>query len=246
MEEPMLPVIRGIIDRRILVTCRAHPAVLSRLLPPPFRPKVIGGAGIAGVCLIRLQDVRPAGLPAAVGLTFENAAHRIAVEWDDPAGGPGREGAYISRRDTSSRLATLAGGRVFPGVHHHARFRVEETGDRFDVGFEADDGSARLRVTGRRSDRLPAGSCFADLDAAAKFYRRGSLGWSPTGRAGVYDGLELRTSGWRVEPVAVNRFESSVFEDPALFPPGSAELDSALLMRGLEHEWHSCGTLCCA
>jgi hypothetical protein len=31
-----IPIIRGVIDRRILVNFRADPAVLARLLPPPL------------------------------------------------------------------------------------------------------------------------------------------------------------------------------------------------------------------
>ena len=31
----------------------------------------------------------------------------------------------------------------------------------------------------------------------------------------------------------------------SLFPRGSIEFDCALLMRGIEHEWHGKGDLCC-
>ena len=122
-----IPVIHGVIDRRILVNYRVDPAVLAPLLPPPLRPKVIRGIGMVGICLIRLRQVRPAFLPAWLGIASENAAHRSAVEWDD--GGTVREGVYVRRRDTDSRLNALAGGRLFPGVHHHARFTVRETAD---------------------------------------------------------------------------------------------------------------------
>src|SRR5438105_3781853 len=104
-----VPVIRGVIDRRILVNFRVDAAVLARLLPAPFRPKLVNGAGMAGVCLIRLRDIRPRSVPPFLGLSSENAAHRVAVEWDQD--GDTREGVFIPRRDTSSRLNTLAGGR---------------------------------------------------------------------------------------------------------------------------------------
>jgi hypothetical protein len=39
---------------------------------------------------------------------------------------------------------------------------------------------------------------------------------------------------------------SSFFEDGSLFPRGSIEFDCALLMRGIEHEWHGRADLCCA
>jgi hypothetical protein len=38
---------------------------------------------------------------------------------------------------------------------------------------------------------------------------------------------------------------SSFFEDSALFPKGSIEFDCALLMCGIEHEWHGRSDLCC-
>ena len=132
-----IPVITGVIDRRILANWRCDPSVLAKLLPAPFRPKLARGYGIAGVCLIRLQAIRPAWAPAGLGISSENAAHRIAVEWDE-SGTDGRavlrEGVYIPRRDTSSRFNTLVGGRLFPGVHHHATFDVREQGGRLHVG----------------------------------------------------------------------------------------------------------------
>ena len=103
-----IPVIRGLIDRRILVNFRVNPDVLARVLPAPFRPKLVNGAGMAGVCLIRLKHIRPRFLPSFLGISSENAAHRIAVEWGDA--GETKEGVFIPRRDTSSRLNTLLGG----------------------------------------------------------------------------------------------------------------------------------------
>jgi hypothetical protein len=52
-----IPVIIGMIDRRILVNFRVDPVVLATILPSPFRPKLVSGAGMAGVCLIRLQHM---------------------------------------------------------------------------------------------------------------------------------------------------------------------------------------------
>jgi hypothetical protein len=53
-----LPVIEGLIKRRILANYRVDPAVLAPLLPPPFRPKLHAGFAIAGICLIRLDKIR--------------------------------------------------------------------------------------------------------------------------------------------------------------------------------------------
>jgi hypothetical protein len=239
-----IPVVRGVIDRRILVNYHVDPRVVAPLLPAPFRPKVTHGVGMVGICLIRLRNVRPTFLPPWLGISSENAAHRTAVEWDD--NGATREGVYVRRRDTNSRLNSLAGGRLFPGIHHHARFTVGETSDRYSVALRSDDGVTTMSVRGRRTGQLPASSVFRSLDEASAFFQAGSLGYSATPDPARFQGLELRCRNWQVEPLAVEEVRSSFFEDESLFPKGSIEFDCALLMRGIEHEWHGKSDLCCA
>jgi hypothetical protein len=238
-----LPLIRGVIERRILVNYRVDPAVLAPALPPPFRPKLYRGHGMVGICLIRLRGVRPRFLPAWLGITSENAAHRAAVEWDE--GGRVREGVYIRRRDTSSRLNALAGGRVFPGIQWHARFTVRERDTHFEVALLSDDGVTSLSVVADVSSGLPAGSVFGSFAEASGFFEKGSLGYSGTPDPQRFQGMELRCQRWQVEPLAVSAVRSSYFDDRTVFPPGSIEFDCALLMRGIEHEWHGKSDLCC-
>jgi hypothetical protein len=237
-----IPVIRGMIDRRILVNFRVEAEALARFLPAPFRPQLVAGHGIAGICLIRLKGIGPRWLPDFVGIGSENAAHRIAVEWDDHP--VTRCGVYIPRRDSSSILNRLAGGRLFPGVHHHSRFVVAETNDDYRVEMAHDDGT-RVAVEGRAAARFSESSVFGSLAQASDFFARGSLGYSATSHAGVYDGLELRTNQWEVQPLEIRRAESSFFSDGRLFPPGTVKFDNALLMRNIAHEWHGLETLIC-
>ena len=236
-----IPIMRGTIDRRILVNYRVDPHVLSPILPNPFRPQIMNGYGIAGICLIRLKNIRPQFLPAFAGIGSENAAHRIAVEWeqsDEP-----HVGVYVPRRDTSSRLNTLAGGRFFPGVHHHARFQTDEGDGRYCVQLDSLDGDTHVRVEGRVADSPPGTSIFTSMEEASAFFEGGSLGYSATACPGEYDGLELRTLKWHMDPLRVEKVESSFFEDRSKFPPGSVVFDSAFLMRSIDHEWHGRPTL---
>jgi hypothetical protein len=197
---------------------------------------------MAGICLIRLRQLRPRWLPAFAGLASENAAHRIAVEWDE--GGEKRSGVYIPRRDSSSRLNALAGGRLFPGAHHFSRFRIHESGEEHSVEVTNGDGT-RVAVAGRVTAGLSDKSVFRSLSQASEFFAGGALGYSATGRPGVFDGLELRTLNWHVEPLAIRRVESTFFDDRAIFPAGSVDFDCALVMRNVEHEWHSRERLTC-
>jgi hypothetical protein len=236
-----LPAVGGTIERRILVNFRCTPDTLAKLLSPPFRPKLINGWGMAGICLIRLGGIRPAFLPVLGGLTSENAAHRIAVEWNED--GVTREGVFIPRRDTNALLNRLVGGKIFPGVHHAAKFQVEETDSHFKLEMQSDDGSEFVCVSARTTDKLPDNSIFNSLDEASEFFQGGALGWSSRSATGEFDGLELRCNEWRMETLAVERVESSFFQNSKLFPAGSAKFDSAFLMRGIAHEWHARGRL---
>jgi hypothetical protein len=195
---------------------------------------------LAGICLIRLLEVRPRGLPQWIGFASENAAHRIAVEWDDH--GTVRRGVYVPRRDTSSWLNVLAGGRLFPGAHHLSRFVVEEADGRYRAQFEHQDGT-RVSIDGRLADRCQAGSTFTSTADATSFFECGALGYSATSQPGAYDGLELRTWGWTIHPLEVDHVASSLFENRRLFPAGSIEFDSAFLMRHVAHEWHARGRM---
>ena len=134
-----IPTIIGTIDRRILINYQADKEVIEKFLPTPFRPKLVKGKAIVGICLIRLKNIRPKGIPFNVGTSSENGAHRIAVEWTE--NDEIKEGVYVPRRDTSSRLNSLAGGRVFPGVHHLADFKVDEDKGLYNIEFKSEDGT---------------------------------------------------------------------------------------------------------
>jgi hypothetical protein len=244
-----IPILRGLIDRRILVNFRLDPAAVKRVLPPPFRPKLVKGYAMGGICLIRIKEVRPRLLPGFIGVSSENAAMRFSVQWDQD--GEVREGVYIPRRVTNSRFNTLVGGRLFPGVHHYARFDVKEEHPFYEVALESEDAETKLVVKGVVADQLPGRSLFSSVDEASEFFRAGSLGYSATRSAGVFDGLELRSFNWKVAPLDVQQVECNLFSDASNFPPGAAEFECALLMRAIEHEWHGreslhAPELCCA
>ena len=96
--------------------------MLAKVLPAPFRPQVVHGFALAGICLIRLASVRPRGLPSWTGISSENAAHRVAVQWDEQDAP--KEGVTCAAETPTPGSMAWGGGRLFPGIHHHARFEV--------------------------------------------------------------------------------------------------------------------------
>ena len=231
-----IPTIIGTIDRRILINYQADKEVIENFLPAPFRPKLVKGKAIVGICLIRLKNIRPKGIPFNIGMSSENGAHRIAVEWTD--NGQLKEGVFVPRRDTSSRLNSLVGGRVFPGVHHLADFHVNEADGHYDIKFKSDDGTF-LSIHAQETNEWSKVSVFEDKDCASDFFKQGSVGYSPDKIGETFDGLELKTKTWEVSPLTVSKVTSSFFEDNSVFPEGTVSFDNALLMRNIEHEWNS-------
>lgn len=232
-----IPTIHGNIERRILINYTADQEVVRQILPFPFRPKIYKDKAIVGICLIRLKNVKPKGFPDLIGVSSENGAHRIAVEWDE--GGEIKEGVYIPRRDTSLRLNTIVGGWLFPGVHHLAKFNVKEADGRYHIDFVSADQTG-VSIDAKETDQLNENSIFRTLENASHFFEKGALGYSPNKDG--FDGLKLQTYRWEMRSLSVSKVSSSFFEDQNVFPKGSVVFDHALLMTEIEHEWHSAPT----
>jgi uncharacterized protein YqjF (DUF2071 family) len=240
----MLDEMVGRIRHRILLNYRIDPVVVQRILPTGFRPKLVDGVAIGGICQVSLEAMRPKGLPSALGVASHNAAHRIAVLHDGPDGE--REGVYIPRRDTSSAINALVGGRLFPGVYRRAQFDVASDGDHFCVTIDDPDGAPVMRIVATRTTDapMPRGSVFPSLAAVSAFFAGGAVGWSTTADPHRFDAIELRTDDWRVEPLDVTEHVSGFFGDATRFPDGSVTFDCALVMRDLAHSWVAQGEVC--
>ncbi|HZI33725.1 MAG TPA: hypothetical protein VFF11_15400, partial [Candidatus Binatia bacterium] len=148
-----------------------------------------------------------------------------------------REGVFIPRRDTSSALQAFAGSRVFPGVHHAARFEVREEADEFQLQMRSSDSGVSVGVHARRTSKFSTTSVFTSLTEASEFFARGSVGYSATENPNCCDGLELYTPQWQVVPLKIQSVTSSFFDDTSRFPNGTIFFDCALLMQNIEHEW---------
>lgn len=229
-----LPAIHGFIDRRILINFTADPEDVKKIVPYPFRPKIYKNKAIVGICLIRLKSIKPKGLPDFVGISSENGAHRIAVEWDENE--EIKEGVFIPRRDTSLRFNTIVGGRIFPGKHHLAKFNVIESKENYHIDFTSSD-DTHISIDATEVKTFDPGSIFETLENVSAFFEKGAVGYSPNGEK--FEGLKLETYNWQVKPLAVSKVKSSFFENESIFSKGSVKFDNALLMTKVEHEWHS-------
>ncbi|HEY3246253.1 MAG TPA: DUF2071 domain-containing protein [Phycisphaerae bacterium] len=209
------------------------------MVPQPLEVPTVNGHAVVGVCLIRLERIRPKGMPEWAGMSSENMAHRFAIRYEDE--GQGRDGVFIPRRDTDSTLVALLGGRLFPGYHHAAKFKVRDDEDALEMDIATAGGVADVYLRARWTNQWPGSRLFADLAEASAFFRRGACGFSCARDGRTLDGVRLHTLDWSVEPLAVDDVTAAYFSDLHRFPAGSLAFDHALLMRAVPHEWHQLG-----
>lgn len=234
--------IAGIIDHRILLNYRIQPDVAVKYLPSEFRPKLVNGYCIGGICQVSLSGMTPKGLPNVIGTRSHNAAHRIAVVTDKG------EGVYVPRRDTNSWLNVLSGGLFFPGVHGKSNFSVRLRDDRYVVQITDDQRNKMLHIDVSVSDEFPSDSVFKNMTEVSEFFSQGNIGWSKNAKNTGYDTIALSTEDWNMTPLKVNRQRSGYFSDTKNFPVGSVEFDSAMIMRNIKHSWISkkhLNNICC-
>jgi hypothetical protein len=233
-----LPVIEGNIKRRILINYQLSPQEAMKLLPNPFRPKLINGKAIVGICLIRLEQIRPSFLSwLKCGIMSENAAHRIAVEWEE--NGVSKEGVYIFRRDTNSILNQISGGRIFPGEHMSSKFIVSDIDKAIDLKMISNDGKTDVRFKGHETDKLPSTSIFSSIDELTEFFRGGADGYSPTKKGDCLQGMCLVTHTWNMTPLHIETLDTTFFTNSLQIAKDSIKVDSVVIMRDISHEWKS-------
>ncbi len=233
----MLTQVQGMIARRILLNYWLDPAVARKLVPEPLEPTLLNGFAVAGICLIRLEQMRPHGLPARLGIDSENMAHRIAVRY--PSGGAMKEGVHILRRDTDSTFASRLGGILFPGTFRDAEFRVTEADDALDLEVLTEDGSADVRFRAALGASWKWTLLFARLADVRGFFQRADCGFEYTRGGDALEGMRLNQQRWEMTPVALDGLHSAFYADEQRFPRGSVGFDSAVIMRGIPHYWQT-------
>lgn len=232
----MLPVLQGLIARRVLLNFRASPEFVQKLLPRPFEVETFAGHALVGICLIRLEQIRPRNFPRWLGMTSENMAHRVAVRY--PSNGTTKSGVFIWRRETDQKLVQTFGGRLFPGVHLAARFAVHENPDGITMDVQSADRDSDVSFSAKYSKIWPSGSVFQTLEEASEVFRRGDCGFSCSLNRDSVEGMQLRAFTWSPIVLDVGLRKCSFYSDVLRFPRGSVEFDCGFMLREVPHEWH--------
>lgn len=157
--------------RQSLVLTYAFPGeVLKPLLPPGLVLDTYGDYGFLAIALVETKRLRPAFLPAALGLDCFLSGYRIFTRLGSRAGS--LRGLLILRSDTTNRWMAFAGN-----AFTHYRYRLcsvdlSEGLDRIEWSIRTTRHEADLQVVahiGNSPAALPAGSPFVSEKDARRF-----------------------------------------------------------------------------
>ena len=219
---------RGTIRRRLLVNALVDPDDAARHLPVGLRPHVIDGGTVVGCCLLDIDAIRPASLPAGVGTRLRAAAHRVSVEWEDEVGAI-TVGVYVPVRHTDSRAARVLGGRWFPGVHRRASIEMTDDGRCLRWSVEPGDRSTEYGV--RVSTSIASSSMSMPCEPIGGTCVSASVGLSPD-RHGLLEAARMEPDHRRVQQVEIDYLDSAFL---ARFT--TAQPAPSYLMRDVDVTW---------
>lgn len=195
--------IRGTIRHRLLVNAVVDPDEAERHLPASLRPHLTGDGTVVGCCLLAIERIRPAGVPAVPGVKLRAVAHRISAEWDDESGTT--VGVYVPLRHTDSLPARVLGGRWFPGVHRPASIHLAEDDRRlcWTVEPRTDPARYRVRVEASVSSCATAEPC----EPVGRACLATAVGLSP-GHHGTLEAARMEPQHRAAQPVDVVDLDS--------------------------------------
>ena len=221
--------LHGTIRRRLLVNAFVDPVEAAGRLPDGVRPHVTDQGTVVGCCMLDIADIRPMGMPAAVGLELKAAAHRISVEWDDPDAAQPVTGVFVPVRHSPSRAARMMGGRLFPGVHERAVIASDLDGEdlRWTVKAANGDGAFDMTVTAR----VPNIDATDPSEIAGMTCIGATLGLSPD-RRGRLETARMTPDVGRARPVEITELRSSFVSGF-----GSAQAATSYLMTDVDVAW---------
>ncbi|HEX9202294.1 MAG TPA: DUF2071 domain-containing protein [Acidobacteriaceae bacterium] len=225
--------------RASLVLAYAVPApVLRPLLPVGLSLDTFGDFGFLAIALVETRNLRPAFVPARLGMNFFLSGYRIFARYQTTAGRTLR-GLRIIRSDTNRLPMRLIGNLLTHYHYEHSRFRVQWTEQKYEVQVTTPDGRADLHVEADLSSQvaaLPAGSPFADFKEARKF--AGPLPFTFDYEKQTHSIIRVEgvRQQWNPRPVSVIVHQNTFLEQVP-FDGAGAVLANAFFLEGVPYSW---------
>jgi uncharacterized protein YqjF (DUF2071 family) len=229
---PKHPVpMRTVFRNCFLVNFAVDPQVMSRLLPPGISPDLYRDTAFLSVVIADMEKMRPAVLPRAFGITYNQVVYRAVVRCN------GERGVYFLRSDADNRLMCLVGNLLTFFHFNYSRVRQKLENGKFYFDLESRD-HADIHSTfdlSSRSQIMPPMSRFRSLVEAQDFLVELYAAFASDSR--YVSTVRIERGEWSVTIVEDLRGVYDFMNSSALFPAGSATIDSVFYVSRIPYYW---------
>lgn len=228
---------RTLFRQCVLANFAVRPDVMRRLVPPPLAPDLHGGEAWLSVVIAEMERMRPAFLPAFLGVTYHQVVYRVVVRHR------GERGVYFLRSDANEGVMSLAGDWLTFFRFHLSEIEVRREGDVLHVDLEAlpsqhaDIGATVVVSPGARA--MPPASRFGTLAEAQGFLVELYAAFGVDPLTGEVSTVRIERGAWDLRAVESRKARFDFMDGSRLFPAGSARLDSVLYVESIPYHWHT-------
>ena len=224
--------VRGSIRRCWLFSWRTPEAQARSLVPAPMQLVTRDGFAFWNVVVCEMAAMRPAPLPAWIGLGYWHVAYRLHVRVREE-GGRDLEGLYFVRSDCDHRLVAGLGNVLTDFRFRTARITVARSATSVEGQISASDAPARFRIDRTVAPILAAGSPFTDLAEAAAFLKYKPRAFSPLTPGAVNAVQVVRDErAWHSRVVSVTEQDWNFFTDREATPELCTEVEP------IDYQWN--------
>jgi uncharacterized protein YqjF (DUF2071 family) len=226
--------VRTVFRRCLLVNFAVDPDELGAALPRHVVPDVYDGEAFLSVVVGQMDRMRPARVPRALGITYNQIVYRAVVRCGD------ERGVHFLRSDADSRMMTMFGNAMSFFRFNHSDITFARRGGCLDLdvrtrGRPSGDIAATFTVAAP-GDTLPGTSVFADLGEAKQWLVQLFAAFHYTDGNRWIDVVRIKRGDWNVQVVADERAEYAFMSAGAPFT--KARLDSVFLVGDVPYHWY--------
>ena len=223
--------VRGRLRRCWLFVYRTPVDSARALLPPQLAPVTREGFAFWNIVVCEIGGLRPAPLPAAVGLGYWHVAYRLHVRAQTESGAV-VEGLHFLRSDCDSALVALAGDVVTDFHFHRATVAISEAPSCVTGIIRAHGGDADFQLGSETPSSLNSGSPFSSLGSAAEWLKYKPFGLSPCGDTAINVVRVARDeAAWRSRLVTVEKARWQFLE------PYETALELCYEVEPIDYQW---------
>jgi uncharacterized protein YqjF (DUF2071 family) len=214
-----------------LVNFAVDPEIMRRGLPPEISPDLYADKAFLSVVIADMEKMRPAFLPRALGITYNQVVYRAVVRCG------GERGVHFLRSDADNRWMSIAGDLLTFFHFNHSRVTQKQADGRYYFDLESGD-HADIHATfdvAYASQQMPAASKFPSLAEAQGFLVELYAAFTSDSRH--ISTVRIKRGEWQIGVVEDLRGVYEFMDGSTQFPSGSAQLDSVFYVSDVSYHW---------